>query len=1661
MGKRSQASIFAIIGLLIVIIIASFFIIKNASVESALEGESEDLANLPATQASLDAFIKACVQSSVIEGEKRYGLHMVYSTPLIKSYLQNSLPVCFNGFRNFRQQGFDVAEGNLFVGVEITRDALVADIDYPVTFTKDSTVINFKEQTYTFPREVTEELNFGSVTRVVSADGSMVLEVPAGTRVTVDGKQVDEVGLKLLDRGFNGLDNSVLAGMLAFSGVPHGAEFSKPVKVTFVYDDRDIPITIAEDSLRLGYFDNEIGVWVGLPTEVDRAKNRITAYTTHFSQLATVSYCDDAEASATIITPTLVMQDCANCQDIWVDHFKYGTPTAVSRPYTTTVQEIETGIGIGAVPQCFDAEPAVIEDIPALIRAGYSEEDFTVEVTLDAEPGQTLPPPEVKPVDPAIADDAEAACKPIGTLNSCSRTGEIIENGVLKGWTYDCLCNPYYYLYETYKPQDYSSITTPEEPFPASWGVPGDDQQLEGTGKYTVEFKKGGNSCVSAESIATVTERAVEIPEGVAKVVAKTDKITATIAPYKCTEGDECYIIPSDKSATPVSEIEIVDTKVTFGIEVVNAEGNAEACLQANAVVDLEGIGVVEAKYYCDNEGALDFIRGSCMECMKNDGAEEDSPYALEWTSSERCFDLGEGVCPYTFEGVLKQEGESCEVCINGKWQESDQCDEFCGENNPLNNLPPTGGVTAVTGNTITDITGNPVIDGRNYELLQGQTCTNNDAFSCSSSAASTYCSNGQMYGYDCSKDGETCDQSSGQCVVDEQGVCPDGFFMKNGETCSGEGAVWCEGWPKNNQHVCVDGLICWRDCPSWGAFERGCSSCDQPTFFECDAAHLSLCENSVECTGAGGYWSNDQQACLATSSSEEEETEGETTLGYSAAAVAYSCLIIDENREEALALCDEKPDTCDAPSDCTYCADQCASTPDVCAPVPPIGGGGGGVPYPPVPIPGTNGSNGGGGGGGGGNIPCYTGGLKNSCDGVSVNLPQTATLDRTVDTRDTQMCDAFGDLSSGTITFTKLAQRDDGSCYVLGTLSQEIDGYNQLYFKLNQIEHLLDMKNTCEDDDDCKEGDICVNKKCVPENEEPVESGSIVGIFNALPSDFELIEGFGAFAVGLNNRTKGQIEAALDEAGDLGLFFKLDDTKFRKNNKIDFTKVDFGNAIADDAILGYWIIDDVCNWDANAANLTKLYDEFRKKNEETPVIMGFGNLTCAKQLVNAADKQFFDIALFNIDNERLPNEENDNFFDNQDGLAADIKDKFSEVKVIPVVKVFKDATHDMPDAEWVTGVGERVLGQDNFDGIIFSPWLALGGETETIKTVRNQLAYSNAFKELLCEAGEKYLDTECEFTPEEPPAEIKVAFIANQGIGANAKTLLNFTRQEGAVMIVHAGNLGMGSTPAQWETMINTSLDPGFAYAGVVGASDAADWANYRVILDTRNSRIVDMDCEGAFGNKGTCRFQDILLVMSGVGTSFEESGHEEFIAEELAASDKPWNICVFHKSNHDLRVGSKLDADTLGRKYYQKCLDEGAIIVTGYDGNYARTRTITSLPDDGPIVTAGEPGQLTLGDGKSFTVVSGLGGNSLGNYSCALHDSDTWWASIFSNNYHMTNGIQQVKSCTTNVVSNFNYGALFITFNVGGDTTKAKGEFKTLNGNVVDSFTITRETS
>jgi hypothetical protein len=52
--------------------------------------------------------------------------------------------------------------------------------------------------------------------------------------------------------------------------------------------------------------------------------------------------------------------------------------------------------------------------------------------------------------------------------------------------------------------------------------------------------------------------------------------------------------------------------------------------------------------------------------------------------------------------------------------------------------------------------------------------------------------------------------------------------------------------------------------------------------------------------------------------------------------------------------------------------------------------------------------------------------------------------------------------------------------------------------------------------------------------------------------------------------------------------------------------------------------------------------------------------------------------------------------------------------------------------------------------------------------------------------------------------------------------------------------------------------------------------------------------------------------------------------------------------------------------------------------------------------------------------------------------------------------------KSCAligSRVVQGYTFGALFITFNAGGDPNKAEAYFKTINGETIDTFSITRD--
>ena len=161
-------------------------------------------------------------------------------------------------------------------------------------------------------------------------------------------------------------------------------------------------------------------------------------------------------------------------------------------------------------------------------------------------------------------------------------------------------------------------------------------------------------------------------------------------------------------------------------------------------------------------------------------------------------------------------------------------------------------------------------------------------------------------------------------------------------------------------------------------------------------------------------------------------------------------------------------------------------------------------------------------------------------------------------------------------------------------------------------------------------------------------------------------------------------------------------------------------------------------------------------------------------------------------------------------------------------------------------------------------------------------------------------------------------------------------------------------------------------------------------------------------------------------------------------------------------MQVGSKYDE--VGWKSYQICAKYGAMIATGHEHSYSRTKTLTAIGNRSRAHGAiGSFDQVLLRPNHTFVFVSGLGGKSARPYSCFSHDDDTWWASIYASNYILKNGVPlEPKDCDfmnpTRPQKTERTGVLFMDFNYLDDPRVARGQFVTSEGKVYDDFFVTR---
>jgi predicted phosphodiesterase len=289
----------------------------------------------------------------------------------------------------------------------------------------------------------------------------------------------------------------------------------------------------------------------------------------------------------------------------------------------------------------------------------------------------------------------------------------------------------------------------------------------------------------------------------------------------------------------------------------------------------------------------------------------------------------------------------------------------------------------------------------------------------------------------------------------------------------------------------------------------------------------------------------------------------------------------------------------------------------------------------------------------------------------------------------------------------------------------------------------------------------------------------------------------------------------------------------------------------------------------------------------------------------------------------------------------------------------------------------------------------------------------------------------------------LKVAFIADQGRGDDADAVLRLIRAEGADMVLHAGDFDYEDDPVGWDADITAVFGADFPYFAAVGNHDDDDWEGdrgYQALLQQRVERVAGARCTGDLGVKSSCRYRGLFFILSGVGTMGR--GHESYIRQQLETNSSTWRICLWHKNQNAMQVGEK--EDDVGWGPYEACREHGAIVATGHEHSYSRTRTLVEMESGRVDPRWPNPDVLRVAPGASFVFVSALGGyDTREQVRCRSRSADGCdrWASIYT-------GDQDAQ-----------FGALFIEFHVDGDPSAARGYFKTIDGQVIDEFTVTAD--
>ena len=281
----------------------------------------------------------------------------------------------------------------------------------------------------------------------------------------------------------------------------------------------------------------------------------------------------------------------------------------------------------------------------------------------------------------------------------------------------------------------------------------------------------------------------------------------------------------------------------------------------------------------------------------------------------------------------------------------------------------------------------------------------------------------------------------------------------------------------------------------------------------------------------------------------------------------------------------------------------------------------------------------------------------------------------------------------------------------------------------------------------------------------------------------------------------------------------------------------------------------------------------------------------------------------------------------------------------------------------------------------------------------------------------------------------LKIGFIGDTHTGTNFRKVLNLVKNEGAQAVVVQGDMSYSANPNTWWSDVESVLGTSFPIFLSRGNHDDSSWSGYLTKANQHLGGATRVSGAHDANYKTTFRGLVIATIRRGDGASR--------INSLLQGDNHVWKVCQWHENQQAMQVGGK--GDEMGWEVYEACRAQGAIVQTGHEHSYSRTKTLTSISSRIVDSSCSGAASLCVGPGRTFVTVSGLGGHSVRAQTRCLPSTPPYgcngeWGSIYTSNQNAT------------------YGAQFIVFNAGAPKV-ATGYFKDIEGDTIDVFSITHD--